>query len=117
MPVKWLVFFFSTWSVLALIGMGVEQSFAGVGSGGQYTTVINTLMSSRIVTDVTIGGQTVGWLPNFAWFGAVIKAYTFQFSYMQEEFIGWLAYFTLFVPIIIAMIIATLFSVRGSAST
>lgn len=117
MPIKWLVFFFSTWAILALIGMGIEQSFAGVGAGGQYTTVVNTLMSARIVSDVTVAGHTVGWLPNFAWFGAIVKAFTFQFSYMQEEFIGWLAYFALFIPIVISMIIATLFSVRGSASS
>jgi len=117
MPVKWLVFFFSTWGMLALIGMGIEQSFAGVSVGGQYTTVIDTLMSARIVSDITIGGHTVGWLPNTVWFGAIIKAFTFQFSYMQEDFVGWLAYFAIFVPIIISMIIATLFSVRGSAST
>ena len=117
MPVKWLVFFFSTWAMLALIGMGIEQSFAGVSEGGQYTTVINTLMSARIFGTVNEAGEAVGWLPNFAWFGAIIKAFTFQFSYMQEDFVGWLAYFAIFVPIVISMIIATLFSVRGSAST
>ena len=117
MPIKWLIFFFMTWSSLALIGMGVEQSFSSVTVDGGYATVINTLMSANIFTDVTVGGNTVGWLPNMVWFGAVIKAYTFQFSFMQEEFVGWLAYFAIFIPIIISMIIATLFSVRGSAST
>lgn len=117
MPIKWLVFFLSTWSALALIGMGIEQSFAAVTASGGYKTVIETLMSANIVTDVTLFGVTIGWLPNMEWFGAVIKAFTFRFSFMSEDFIGWLAYFVIFIPIIISMIIATLFSVRGSAST
>ena len=117
MPVKWLVFFFSVWSILAIIGMGIEQSFAGVTAGGDYTTVIDTLMSVRIFTNVTVAGQTVAWLPNVVWFEAIAKAYTFRFSFMEGDFVGWLAYFTIFIPIVISITIATLFSVRGSAST
>jgi len=117
MSIKWLVFFFSTWFILALIGAGVEKSFAGVTEGGQYVAVIDTLMSARMVSDISIGGMTVGWLPNMEWFGALVKAITFRYTFMSDSFIGWMGYATVFIPIAISMLIATLFSVRGSASS
>ena len=117
MPIKWMIFFFTTWTILAFIGMGVEQAFAGVGVGGGYTTIMNTLMSANILQDVTVGGRTVFWLPNTEWFGAVLSAYAFRFSFFRDNVVAWIGYFIVFVPIIVSMVIATMFSLRGSASS
>lgn len=109
--------FFTTWTILAFIGMGVEQAFAGVGAGGEHTTIINTLMSARVMIDVSVAGQTLFWVPNPEWVGALLSAYTFRFSFFQDNIVAQVSYFIVFVPIIISVIVATLFSLRGSASS
>jgi len=117
MSIKWLVFFFTFWALLVVFGMGVEQTFAKVTGAGEYKTVVDTLMSMRIFSEVTIGGATVGWLPNVAWFSSLGKVFTFQFTFMTTGPIGWLGYWLVLIPISLSMIIATLFAARGSPSS
>ena len=117
MSIKWLVFFLMTWSILVIIGMGVEQSFVKMAAGGDYVTVLDVLMGARTVTEQSGAGAIVSWLPGGREFAALVKALTFRFDFMTQDYIGWLAYLVIFVPIAVSMTIATLFAVRGSPSS
>lgn len=117
MPIKWLMFFFSTWAILVLFGIGVEQTFAKVIGTGEYVNIANTLMSFNILTEVSVAGLFTLWVPNTDWIAALGKALVFQFDFMTEGPLGWLGYWTFFVPLSISMIVAMLFGIRGSPSS
>ena len=117
MSIKWLVFFFMTWALLVVFGIGVEQTFAKVTGAGEYISTVDTLLAFRLFSEVSIGGTVVGWVPDLSWFSALGKVLTFQFDFMTEGPIGWLGYWLFFIPLTVSMIVATLFAVRGSPST
>lgn len=116
MSIKWLVFFFATWFTLAFIGAGVEQGFSQFASGGDYTTAINQLMGGQVVITGLSTGHFLEWLATLGWIGGLVRMLTFQFSFMQG-FEGAAVYLIVFAPIGMSMLIATLFSLRGSPAT
>lgn len=120
MSTKWLVFALMLWVVLVFVGVVLETGLApNVPYGyGQEKTILETLMSLRVFNDVTIAGQTVFWVPNWSWFGAVVSAFTFDFVFFEGTSYGQMMRWIFFAPILAAMTITIgLALVRGVSST
>ena len=114
MPIKWIVFFFSTWIICGFFGSLVEQVF--YGSGAAQTT-LETVIAMEITSDVVVFGKTVGWVPNMTWFDAVAKVATFNFVYFKNDMIGQLVKWVVFIPVGIAIVFTALMAVfRGTGS-
>lgn len=113
MGVKWLVFLITTWFILAIMGLVIENASVG----GNETSVLNTLMATKAFIEVNSVPLPV---PNPSFWNAVYNVATFKLA----MFTGFWAIFRwLFLAIGIAIIINVAFSLAslvrggGSAST
>ncbi|MBA7675816.1 hypothetical protein ES703_84054 [subsurface metagenome] len=98
-----------------MLGGVIEGAFLGTGAGTEQG-VLNTLMSSKVMTSTSIWGKMAAVFTELDFWEATLKMFTFDFAMFEggTEIFRWIFFLPIAISIGVSLILAF---VRGIGSS